>query len=48
MSEADDEYVTLTVAQLRALCKERGLKVGGVKKDIVERLIESDNDFNDG
>eukprot|EP00986_Skeletonema_menzelii_P017865 scaffold22492_cov138-Skeletonema_menzelii.AAC.26 len=48
MSEADDEYVTLTVAQLRVLCKERGLKVGGVKKDIVDRLIESDNDFNDG
>ncbi len=46
MSEAEEEYSTLTVVQLRALCKERGLKVGGVKKDIVNRLIESDNDVS--
>eukprot|EP00985_Skeletonema_marinoi_P009450 scaffold4392_cov138-Skeletonema_marinoi.AAC.34 len=44
--EADEEYSTLTVVQLRELCKERGLKVGGVKNEIIDRLIESDNDFS--
>jgi hypothetical protein len=47
MSEAkEEELSSLTVAQLRELCKNRGLKVGGVKKEIIERLIESEDDNN--
>ena len=32
---------SLTVPELKALCKERGLKVGGKKADLVARLQEA-------
>jgi ABC-type transporter Mla maintaining outer membrane lipid asymmetry ATPase subunit MlaF/ABC-type transporter Mla maintaining outer membrane lipid asymmetry permease subunit MlaE len=42
MTIKDGEYSSLTKVELRGLCKERGIVQKGVKKDIVERLIESD------
>jgi len=36
------EYDSLTVAELRALCKERGLPVYGTKAQIVLRLKQND------
>lgn len=36
------EYDSLTVAELRALCKERGLPVYGTKAEIVLRLKQND------
>eukprot|EP00986_Skeletonema_menzelii_P018688 scaffold26679_cov171-Skeletonema_menzelii.AAC.4 len=38
MTEKDGEYNSLTVVELRSLCKERGLIQKGVKKELVERL----------
>ena len=36
------EYDSLTVAELRALCKERGLPVYGTKAEIILRLKQND------
>ena len=35
------ELAKLKVAELKQLCRDRGLKVGGVKAELVERLTES-------
>jgi ABC-type transporter Mla maintaining outer membrane lipid asymmetry ATPase subunit MlaF/ABC-type transporter Mla maintaining outer membrane lipid asymmetry permease subunit MlaE len=40
--EKGEEYSSLTAAELRDLCKVRGLVQKGVKREIIERLIESD------
>ena len=37
------EYNDLTCVQLRAICKERGLKQSGVKKVVIDRLLGNDN-----
>ena len=41
----DDEetLMALTVAELRKMCKARGLTVGGKKVELVERLLEEDS-----
>ena len=36
------DYNALTCVQLRAICKERGLVQKGVKKVIIDRLVEDD------
>ena len=36
------QYDSLTVAELRALCKERGLPVYGTKAEIILRLKQND------
>jgi hypothetical protein len=35
-------YDQFTVEVLKEFCRQRGLKVGGLKKDLVERLQEAD------
>ena len=37
----DDELPVLTVPELKALCRAQRLQVGGVKADLIARLIES-------
>lgn len=37
------DYDSFTVAKLRELCRGRGLKVSGIKKELVKRLNEDDN-----
>jgi GGDEF domain-containing protein len=43
LNEADDvvDYSQMTVAELKGMLKDRGLKVGGKKSDLVRRLMES-------
>ena len=36
------DYETLTLLELKKLCKERGLKISGNKDDVVIRLMEYD------
>jgi len=36
-----DEFETMTVPELKELLRERGLKVGGKKSELIERLSES-------
>ncbi len=43
MADMEETYGSLTVVQLRNMCKERGLVQSGVKKEIIERLINHDN-----
>ena len=38
MTEKEENYSSLTVVELRSLCKERGLIQKGVKKELIERL----------
>ena len=40
-TSSNDEFATLKVDELKALCKEKGLKVGGKKADLVLRLQEA-------
>ncbi len=42
------QYDSLTVAELRELCKERGLPVSGTKAEIVLRLNQDDEGVTDG
>jgi hypothetical protein len=42
------QYDSLTVAELRKLCKERGLPVYGTKAEIVLRLNQDDEGVTDG
>ncbi len=35
------DFSSQSVASLKAMCKEKGLKVGGSKKDLIQRLTES-------
>ena len=37
-----EEYEDMTVSELKALLKEKGLKVGGNKSELIARLSESD------
>lgn len=39
-SGGEDDYSKLSLAELKELCKTRGLKVSGGKKVLVERLLE--------
>ncbi len=43
MADMEETYGPLTVVQLRNMCKERGLVQSGVKKEIIERLINNNN-----
>ena len=43
----EDDYGSQTVANLRQLCKERGLKQGGKKEELVDRLTGYDNGEDD-
>ena len=43
-----EAYVTLTIPDLKEKCRDRGLIVGGNKKDIIQRLLEYDADFAAG
>ena len=36
-----DNYEDMTVAELKALLKEAGLKVSGKKSELIERLVEA-------
>ena len=36
------DYESKTVSELKELLKARGLKVGGKKAELVERLVEDD------
>ena len=36
------QYEQFTVEVLKDFCRQRGIKVGGLKKDLVERLQEAD------
>ena len=38
-----EEFETMTVPELKELLRERGLKVGGKKSELIERLSESSN-----
>ena len=40
--EDDDSLMSLTVAKLREKCKERGLKGGGKKAEIIQRIKDHD------
>lgn len=42
MKGKQELYCASPVRELRSLCKERGLKVGGVKDEVVERLVYDD------
>ena len=42
MARTEAEYNALTVIQLKKLCKERQLVQKGVKKEIINRLMEDD------
>lgn len=44
MRGKQEVYCASPVRELRSLCKERGLKVSGVKDEIVERLVCNDDD----
>ena len=37
----------LTQVQLKQLCSQKGLKVGGIREDLVNRLKQADPDFQD-
>jgi hypothetical protein len=37
-NDDDDDCMSMTVAQLKAALKAKGLKVGGLKSDLAERL----------
>ena len=36
-----EEFETMTVPELKELLREKGLKVGGKKSELIERLSES-------
>ena len=36
-----DEYETMTVPELKELLRQRGLKVGGKKSDLIDRLLDN-------
>jgi hypothetical protein len=36
---SEEHYNTMTIPQLKELCKENNLKVGGNKKDLIDRLL---------
>jgi hypothetical protein len=42
MARSEAEYNALTVIQLKKLCKERQLVQKGVKKEIIDRLMQDD------
>ena len=44
VADGEDEttYSGMTVTELKALCRERGIKVGGLKSDLIERLNRDD------
>lgn len=42
------DYDSMTLLDLKKLCKERGLRVGGLKDEVVIRLMEYDEDLGGG
>lgn len=40
--EVEGDYASLTVPRLKAACRRRSLPVGGVKADLVDRLVQDD------
>ncbi len=40
-AESGDDLMKMTVAELREQCRALGLKVGGVKSELQERLLEA-------
>ncbi|MEC7100839.1 MAG: SAP domain-containing protein, partial [Candidatus Thermoplasmatota archaeon] len=38
-----DEYETMTVPELKDLLRERGLKVGGNKSELIARLLDNED-----
>ena len=40
----DEDLSSLSVAELKARCKEAGLPVGGKKADLVDRLSQQDEE----
>jgi hypothetical protein len=42
-NDFEDEYKRKTVVQLRVLLKDKGLKVSGLKNQLIERLKQSNN-----
>ena len=40
-SQSADELSRLTVVQLKEMCRAKGLKVGGRKSELVDRLVEA-------
>ena len=42
-SDAEMEYESLKVGQLKAICKQRGLNAEGKKEELISRLLEADN-----
>ena len=41
-----DDYKTKTVTQLKSLLREKGLKIGGRKAELIDRLMTSVSDIN--
>ena len=38
------KFQRLKVIELKAMCRDKGLKVGGVKADLIMRLLTGDSD----
>jgi hypothetical protein len=41
--DAELEYESLKVGQLKQICKQRGLHAEGKKEELIARLLEADN-----
>ena len=38
------KFQRLKVIELKAMCRDKGLKVGGIKADLIKRLLTGDSD----